>query len=146
MAVSYTAEVAVVGAGPAGLTTALALSAMGADVAVAAPGYVSPQGSTDQRTTALLLSSLELLKKLGVWLDCEAESAALGGIRIVDDRGGLLRAPEVLFKASELDLPSFGANIANAPLTAALDAAARRARTITFIDSAVSAVEIRPTC
>jgi 2-octaprenyl-6-methoxyphenol hydroxylase len=145
MAASYTAEVAIVGAGPAGLTAALALSAMGADVAVAAPGYAPSQGPTDQRTTALLLTSLELLKNLGVWLDCEAESAPLEGIRIVDDRGGLLRAPEVLFKASELDLPSFGANISNAPLTAALDAAARRSRTITFIDSTVSAVEIHPT-
>ena len=50
------------------------------------------------------------------------------GVRIVDDRGGLLRAPEVLFKAEELGLASFGANIANSALNAALFAAASTAR------------------
>ena len=36
-----------------------------------------------------------------------------------------MRAPEVLFKAQELGVPSFGANIANAVLNAALNARAR---------------------
>jgi 2-polyprenyl-6-methoxyphenol hydroxylase-like FAD-dependent oxidoreductase len=52
MAKTHTAQVAVVGAGPAGLTAALALSALGADVAVAAPAFEAAQGS-DRRTTAL---------------------------------------------------------------------------------------------
>jgi 2-octaprenyl-6-methoxyphenol hydroxylase len=142
MALSKRAEVAVVGAGPAGLTAALALSTMGVDVAVAAPRHAS-RGPTDQRTTALLLSSLELLKNLDVWAACATESAALEGIRIVDDRGGLLRAPQVLFKASELGLPSFGANVPNAPLIAALIRTARRLPSIAFFDTAVTAVAIR---
>ena len=141
---SYTADVGVVGAGPAGLTAALALSVIGMEVVVVAPAFLPAQYS-DSRTTALLLSSVELLKNLGAWTNCKADSAALAGIRIADDRGGLLRAPEVLFKASELGLASFGANISNAPLAAALNDAARRAPGITFIESAVSAVEIGDT-
>ena len=146
MAKTHTAQVAVVGAGPAGLTAALALSALGADVAVAAPAFEAAQGS-DRRTTALLLGSVELLKNLRVWPYCEEYSAFLEGIRIVDDRGRLLRAPEVLFKASELGLASFGANLPNPALTSALNAAARRVRTIAFVDTvAVTGVEIGETC
>jgi 2-octaprenyl-6-methoxyphenol hydroxylase len=91
----------------------------------------------------LLLASVELLKNLEVWPLCAQYSAPLQSIRIVDDRGGLLRAPEVLFKASDLGLSSFGANVPNRALTAALDAAARRRRNITFMDTAaVTQVEI----
>jgi 2-octaprenyl-6-methoxyphenol hydroxylase len=71
----------------------------------------------------LLPTSLELLKNLGVWRHCAEHGAPLEGVRIVDDRGGLLRAPEVLFTARELGLASFGANIANSALNAALHAA-----------------------
>ena len=97
-------------------------------MAVAAPAYDPTRAEADRRTTALLPGSIELLKNLGVWDLCVEQSAALEGVRIVDDRGGLLRAPEVLFKARELGLPSFGANVANAALNAALFAAARAAR------------------
>jgi 2-octaprenyl-6-methoxyphenol hydroxylase len=132
---------------PANRAAALALSAMGLDVAVAAPAYDPIQGSNDRRTTALLLGSIELLKNLGVWPLCAEHSAPLQGIRIIDDRGGLLRAPELLFKASDLGLASFGANIPNPALTAALNAAARRERGIAFIDTAaVTHVDIGETC
>jgi 2-octaprenyl-6-methoxyphenol hydroxylase len=136
-------QVAVVGAGPAGLTTALALSALGADVTLAAPAYDPAKAGADRRTTALLLGSIELLKNLDVWPLCAGESASLEGIRLVDDRGGLLRAPEVLFRASDLGLASFGANVPNPALTAALDAAARRAPRIAFVKTAaVTAIDI----
>jgi 2-octaprenyl-6-methoxyphenol hydroxylase len=124
MAAGSVTEAVVIGAGPAGLTAALALSALGVEVAIAAPAYDPTRAKADQRTTALLPGSIELLKNLSVWRDCEDHSAALSGVRIVDDRGGLIRAPEVLFQAQELGLPSFGANIANAVLSAALHARA----------------------
>src|SRR5262245_55366507 len=116
MAQSPMAEVVVVGAGPAGLAAALALAALGAEVVIAAPAYDPARTETDRRTTALLLGSVELLKNLGVWHRCGSDCAPVRGVRIVDDRGGLLRAPEVLFKAEELGLASFGANIANSVL------------------------------
>ena len=65
-----TTEVAVVGAGPAGLAAALALAASGAHVAVAAPAYDPARTEADGRTTALLRGSVELLKNLGVWQRC----------------------------------------------------------------------------
>src|SRR5262245_27546784 len=116
-------EIGVIGAGPTGLAAALALSAAGADVAIVAPPYRRASHEADRRTTALLPSSIELLKNLGVWRRCSADSAPLEGVRIADARGGLLRAPEVLFRARELGLESFGANIANSVLVAALYAA-----------------------
>jgi 2-octaprenyl-6-methoxyphenol hydroxylase len=123
MTQASTTEVAVVGAGPAGLAAALALATLGAEVVIAAPANDPARAAADRRTTALLRGSVELLKNLGVWRGCAGESAPVRGVRIVDDRGGLLRAPEVLFRAEELGLASFGANIANSALNAALFAA-----------------------
>lgn len=125
-----TFEAAVVGAGPAGLVAALALARCGIDVALIAPAY-DPALSNDQRTTALIGSSLELLKNLGAWESCICEAAPLAGVRISDDRGGVLRAPELLFSAAELGIDSFGANIGNRVLVAALHAAAGRAARLT---------------
>ncbi len=88
---------------------------------MAAPPYDAASAQSDRRTTALLLGSIELLKNLGVWELCVEHSAPLTGIRIVDDRAGLLRAPEVLFKAEDLGLESLGANLPNPPLVAALE-------------------------
>jgi len=130
------AQVAVVGAGPAGLTAALALSAVGAEVVVAAPPHAADHGVADQRTTALLLGSLEMLRNLGVWELCADQSTDLSGIRIVDDRGGIMRAPEILFCAAELGLANFGANIPNPPLVAALRAAASKSPRLRWVPTA----------
>ncbi len=121
------AQIAVVGAGPAGLVSALALDALGCEVALVAPAYDAARAARDTRTTALLSSSVTLLENLEVWKLCRHVAAPLAAIRIIDDRGDLLRAPEVLFRASELGLTDFGANIANPALIAALNAAAQAA-------------------
>jgi 2-octaprenyl-6-methoxyphenol hydroxylase len=141
------AEAIVVGAGPAGLTTAVALGAMGLDVLIAAPAYDPARAQADQRTTALLPSSIQLLENLGVWGACAHLAAPLEGVRIVDDRGGLLRAPEVLFRAQELGLASLGANIPNAALNGALDTAAGTAsRLRRLATSAVVGMAVGPEC
>ena len=135
-------DAVVIGAGPAGLTAALALRAVGIEVVIAAPAYDRTRAEADRRTTALLPSSVELLKNLGVWQNCEHRSAALEGVRIVDDSGGLVRAPEVLFKAQELGLPNFGGNVGNAVLSAALYARASTADGLGWLPtSAVVKVE-----
>ena len=64
-----------VGAGPAGLAAALSLAALGAEVVIAAPGHDPARAEADRRTTALLRSSVELLKNLAVWQRCGHESA-----------------------------------------------------------------------
>lgn len=113
-------DVAVIGGGPAGVAAAVALASTGATVALAAPAHLR-----DNRTTALLAGSVAALEALGVWEACCADAAPLAAIRIVDDRGGLLRAPEVLFRADEIDLNAFGSSIPNARLLAALEERAR---------------------
>jgi 2-octaprenyl-6-methoxyphenol hydroxylase len=107
-------DVAVVGAGAAGLTAALALVSAGASVTlVGRPG-------SDNRTTALLATSVTALETLGVWKSCGQNAAPLEFMRIVDDTGRLWRAPEVKFSAREIEFDAFGWNIENRFLVEAL--------------------------
>jgi 2-octaprenyl-6-methoxyphenol hydroxylase len=115
IAEDITAEVAVVGGGPAGLVCAIALATARVDTLLIAP---PPQD--DHRTTALLASSVTALKTLGIWEACLPHAAPLVTIRIVDDTRRLLRAPEVVFNAAEIGLDAFGCNIENRHLIAAL--------------------------
>lgn len=142
---TWSAEAVVAGSGPTGLTVAMALAAMGLDVVVAAPAPDSARAGTDRRTTALLPGSIRLLENLGVWQACAHLSAPLTGVRIVDDRGDLLRAPEVLFRAQELGLANLGANVPNVALNSALASAAATAPNLRrLVTSAVAGVEIGP--
>ena len=116
---SYTAEVAVVGGGPAGLVCAIALAAAGAETLL-----IAPAAAPDNRTTALLSSSVTALETLGVWQSCLPLAAPLKTMRIVDATQRLFRAPEVSFAAAEIGLDAFGHNIENRYLIAALEARA----------------------
>src|SRR5262245_1451709 len=90
------AEIAIVVAGLTGLAAAAALSHVGFDVVLAAPTFDPAAAAADTRSSALLPPSLQLLENLNVWEACAPDSAPLLGVRIIDDRGGLMRAPEVL--------------------------------------------------
>ena len=115
------ADAAVVGTGPTGIAAALCLACIGAEVALIGPAPAKPRTAPgDTRTAALLSSSVDLLKRLGVWEGVAAEAAPLEAIRIIDDSRSLLRAPEIEFAAKELGLDAFGYNIANTTLVAAL--------------------------
>jgi 2-octaprenyl-6-methoxyphenol hydroxylase len=116
---NVTAEVAVIGGGPAGLVTAIALKTAGVDALV-----VAPRPENDHRTTALLAGSVTALATLGAWEACRPYAAPLASIRIVDDTRRLLRAPEVFFSSAEIGLDAFGCNIENHHLIAALSARA----------------------
>jgi 2-octaprenyl-6-methoxyphenol hydroxylase len=111
-------DVIVIGAGPAGLVAALGIARLGLNVAIVAPS--APHG--DARTTALLGGSIDLMSNLDIWPGLADHAEALTGIRIVDDRGGFFRAPDVLFRAQEIGVARFGFNIANAALVSALTA------------------------
>jgi len=110
-----TAEVAVIGGGPAGLVSAIALAAAGVDTLL-----IAPPAEDDHRTTALLAGSVTALATLGVWDACLPHAAPLVSIRLIDDTRRLLRAPEVTFAAAEIGLDTFGHNIENRHLIAAL--------------------------
>lgn len=130
-------EAIVVGRGPAALTAAIALAVTGVETVLA--GKRPPR--TDNRTTALLASSITALEKLGVWGLCAEKAAPLITMRLVDATGRLWRAPEVKFEAHEIDLVAFGYNIENPVLIDALEQRAGTLSNLRLIDDEVVAVE-----
>ena len=150
-------EAAVIGTGPAGLAAALALARLGIESALVGPAFDAGKAAADRRTTALIGPSVGLMRNLGVWeasirqstvgsraseqaqdptADARLPTAAIEALRIADDRGRLVRAPEMLFRAAEIGLESFGVNLPNPALLAALDAAAERAPGLTRVATA----------
>jgi len=134
-------DVAVVGAGPAGIAAALALAHVGADVALIGPAPAKAHGARPEtRTAALLTSSVDFLKRLKVWDALVPHAAPLKVIRIIDASRSLLRAPDIAFEARELGLEAFGYNIAN---TALVDALYARAQAVLPAVIPASVEEIR---
>jgi 2-octaprenyl-6-methoxyphenol hydroxylase len=135
------AEVAVVGGGPAGLTAAIALAGAGVKTVLVA-GKSRP---ADNRTTALLGDSVTGLDVLDVWRRCREQSAPLRALRIVDDTGRLWRAPEARFEACEIGREAFGWNIENRHLVAALGARAAELPALQIVARDAEAVELGET-
>ena len=133
---AHSVEVAVVGGGPAGLTAAVALAAAGVETAL-----ISKTPPPDNRTTALWSASVAAMEALEAWPLCQADSAPLTAIRLIDDTRRLIRAPEVTFEAREIGLAAFGHNIANRHLVAALDRRAAGLPSLTRIEAPVRAIE-----
>ena len=127
----------VIGGGPAGLTAAIALAETGAKTALLARR--APYA--DNRTTALLGASTELLERLDVWRRCRDQAAALQTMRLVDDTGRLIRAPEVRFSSQEIGLDQFGYNIDNRTLMAALEARAGEFSDLTRYDDEAATID-----
>jgi 2-octaprenyl-6-methoxyphenol hydroxylase len=127
---------AVVGGGPTGLTAALALASAGFEVAL-----VARDAPNDNRTTALLASSVAALETLGVWEVCRQHAAPLAALRIVDATQRLWRAPEAHFDAHEIGLDAFAWNIENRHLIAALEARAAAMPNLRLIRDDAAAVD-----
>ena len=136
MSDTFSADVAVIGGGPAGLVAAIALATAGVDTLL-----IAPPAEPDHRTTALLAGSVTALETLGVWPACVPHAAPLREIRLVDATQRLIRAPEVLFAAAEIGLDAFGSNIENRHLVAALEA---RAVELKLARIAAAAVSLTP--
>lgn len=111
----------VVGAGPAGLAAALALA--NADLDVALVGPPAARAAAVRRTAALFPASINALRNLGVWEAVAPASAAMTGLRIIDQTSAVLRSPQVMFEACELGLDVLAYNVPNLALVAALEAA-----------------------
>jgi 2-octaprenyl-6-methoxyphenol hydroxylase len=129
-------DVVVIGGGPAGLATAIALAQGNANTALIARR--APYA--DNRTTALLGGSVDFLGQIDVWPRCAEKAAALQTMRLVDDTGRLIRAPEVRFSCDEIGLDAFGYNIDNATLIATLEQRATELSSLTRFDDAADMI------
>jgi 2-octaprenyl-6-methoxyphenol hydroxylase len=129
-------DVIVVGSGPAGLVAACLAAASDLKTAmVTGPRSDRP----DPRTVALMVPSLAVLEAAGLWPGTLVQSAApLRKLRLVDDTGALLSAPELVFSASEAGLEAFGWNIPLAVLKPALEQRSK-ALGVHFREASVSA-------
>jgi 2-octaprenyl-6-methoxyphenol hydroxylase len=111
-------NIVIAGGGLAGLTAAAALGAAGEKPYLLAPYSEHHDG----RTTAVFPASQRLLANIGVWPHLAGHSAAITTIRLIDDMGGLLKAPEVVFRAEEIGLDALAYNVENGRLATALRA------------------------
>jgi len=107
------ADAIVVGGGLVGAAAAIALAKTGLQVI-----HLAPQGPVDNRTSALMMPSVEFLRSAGLIDAPEALGHRLSEIRIIDATDRLIRAPETSFEARESGLEAFGWNFANQRLLA----------------------------
>ncbi len=130
-------DILVAGNGPVGMAAAIAMADAGFNVAIAGPQPVRP----DQRTTALMMPSIQLLQHLGVWEELTPSAAPLRAMRIVDGTSRLVRSRPVTFRATEVGEEAFGFNLQNFALNAALANRLETHRDIRAVATSVTGYE-----
>lgn len=129
-------DAVVIGAGLAGLAAAVAVARSGLETI-----HIAPKGPRDQRTSALMMPSVDYLRSAGLVDDPAEVGHPLTQIRIIDATHRLIRAPETLFDSAEAGLPAFGWNFANTRLTERFEAARDALPNLTTREAAVTTIE-----
>lgn len=132
-------DVVVSGAGPAGMIAALELARTGIDIALVGP----PSSRDDQRTTALMIPSLDRLDAFGIGEELRASGAPLKVMRIVDATRRLIRSAPVSFHSAEVGRDAFGWNFPDLALNGALEKAVADESRIARIAGLVDAWDLR---
>ena len=101
----------VVGGGLTGVAAAIVCARAGLQTV-----HLAPPAPPDRRTSALMQPSVDFLRSAGLVEAPESVGTPLTRIRIIDATGRLIRAPETLFDAAEIDLAAFGWNFPNIKL------------------------------
>lgn len=130
-----------IGTGLSGLSVALALAALEIPSLLVGPRITSAEAQRDTRSTALFGPSVDFLKRLGVMEGMDPIPVPLTGLRLIDATGGLFRAPEVLFEASEVGVDAFGLNFENSALLKALADHASTSEFVQWLETTVASVE-----
>ena len=129
-------DVAIIGAGAAGLTTACAMADEGLEIVCFDKVFgFDGQKKGDTRTIALLQNSVYLLQNIGVWEACKGFAEPLNIMKVVDDTGRFPAVPTASFDAKELGTDPFGYNIPNDRLVSALAEHARKKNNITLTET-----------
>lgn len=116
---SKTFDVAVVGGGLTGKAAAVVAARAGFSTV-----HIAPAAAPDRRTSALMLPSVDFMRKAGLIGEPQDLGVPLRQIRIIDATDRFLRAPETLFDSAEFGHEAFGWNFANKRLSAAFEEAA----------------------
>ncbi|MEL7272561.1 MAG: UbiH/UbiF family hydroxylase [Pseudomonadota bacterium] len=132
-----TVDAVVVGGGLAGLLAALKLAHKGKDVTLVA----AKAPSKDGRTTAMLMPTIEVLEKVGLWEGMEEISAPLRIMRLIDGSQRLIRAPMADFVANEAGLDAFGFNVPNADMVHLMEEHVANTTTIQRKDAKITAAQ-----
>ncbi len=134
--------IAIIGAGPVGALTALALHEKHSLHSVALFDAAAPREIAFARTLALSHGSRLLLERVGVW---DAISPAPQPIEFIDvtQRDGIGHA---IIRATECSVPALGYTLTYASLKAAMDAALARAGISVRYNANVSRVTTDPSC
>ncbi len=101
------ADIVIVGNGLAGLAMAMALAK--ANIASVLIGSFH-QPLEDGRTTAIMQGGVTFLQTLGLWNESALQPVPLQTMRLISGKA------DIIFPASEIDLPQFGFNVTNAKL------------------------------
>ncbi|UNE53423.1 UbiH/UbiF family hydroxylase [Bartonella machadoae] len=109
-------DIAVIGAGPVGMITALSLACKGYSICLIGP----PTRTDELRTTALMMPAIRMLQDLNIWNILKHHAAPLSFMRIIDITSRVMRAPTVNFSSAEIGEEAFGYNIPNIELNNAL--------------------------